>query len=65
MGVLGSRPAAVGQANGQIDVFWRGSSDNHLWHAEYRPASGWGKPQNLGGQPGVRSRPRLCPVTAR
>jgi len=49
MGVLGSKPAAVGQANGQIDVFWRGSSDTHLWHAEYRPASGWSKPQNLGG----------------
>ena len=49
MGVLGSKPAAVGQANGQIDVFWRGSSDKHLWHAEYRPARGWSKPQNLGG----------------
>lgn len=49
MGVLGSKPAAVGQANGQIDVFWRGSLDTHLWHAEYRPASGWSKPQNLGG----------------
>jgi hypothetical protein len=49
LGVLGSKPAAVGQANGQIDVFWRGSSDTHLWHAEYRPASGWSKPQNLGG----------------
>jgi hypothetical protein len=49
MGVLGSRPAAVGQANGQIDVFWRGSSDKHLWHAGYRPATGWSKPQNLGG----------------
>ena len=50
MGALGSGPEAVGQANGQIDVFWRGSSDNHLWHAEYRRAAGWGKPQNLGGQ---------------
>jgi hypothetical protein len=49
LGILGSRPAAVGQANGQIDVFWRGSSDKHLWHAGYRPATGWSKPQNLGG----------------
>jgi hypothetical protein len=49
MGVLGSRPAAVGQANGQIDVFWRGSSDKHLWYAEYRPGTGWSKPQDLGG----------------
>ena len=50
MGVLGGRPVAVGQANGQIDVFWRGSSDNHLWHARYRPAAGWSRPQSLGGQ---------------
>jgi Domain of unknown function (DUF1906) len=50
MGILGSRPVAVGQANGQIDVFWRGSSDHHLWHAEYRPASGWSRSQSLGGR---------------
>ena len=31
-------------------MFWRGSSDKHLWHAEYRPASGWGKPRDLGGR---------------
>ncbi len=49
VGIVGSRPAAVGQANGQIDVFWRGSSDKHLWHAGYRPATGWGKPRDLGG----------------
>ena len=49
MGIIGSKPAAVAQANGQIDVFWRGSSDHHLWHAQYRPGKGWSKPQNLGG----------------
>jgi hypothetical protein len=49
MGIIGSKPAAVAQANGQIDVFWRGSSDNHLWHAQYRRGKGWSRPQNLGG----------------
>ena len=39
----------MAQANGQIDVFWHGSSDNHLWYAEYRRGKGWSKPQNLGG----------------
>jgi hypothetical protein len=49
MGIIGSKPAAVAQANGQMDVFWRGSSDHHLWQAEYRQGKGWSKPQNLGG----------------
>ena len=49
MGIIGSKPAAVAQANGQIDVFWRGSSDHHLWYAQYRPGKGWSKPHNLGG----------------
>jgi hypothetical protein len=39
----------VAQANGQIEVFWRGSGDHHLWQAEYRPGKGWSKPRNLGG----------------
>lgn len=50
MGRLGSRPAAVAQADGVIDVFWRGSADHHLWQARYTPGHGWGKPHNLGGR---------------
>ena len=49
MGIIGSKPAAVAQANGQIDVFWRGSSDHHLWQAQHRPGKGWSKPHDLGG----------------
>jgi Domain of unknown function (DUF1906) len=49
-GEIGSRPVAVAQSDGEIDVFWRGASDTHLWHAEYRPGSGWAGPQDLGGQ---------------
>ncbi len=50
MGVLGGGPQAVAQANGVIDVFWRGSADRHLWHAQFSPGSGWSGPQGLGGQ---------------
>ncbi len=49
MGVLGSAPRAVAQPDGVIDVFWRGSADDHLWHAQYTPGSGWNGPQGLGG----------------
>ena len=49
MGVLGSGPRAVTEAGGEIDVFWRGSADDHLWHGEYLPGSGWNGPQGLGG----------------
>ena len=48
MGPLGSRPFATAQPDGIEDVFWRGSSDDHLWHAYYRPG-GWHGPQDLGG----------------
>lgn len=49
MGVLGSGPRAVAQQDGVIDVFWHGSADDHLWHAEFLPGSGWYGPQGLGG----------------
>ena len=28
------------QADGVIDVFWRGLTDDHLWHARYTPGRG-------------------------
>jgi hypothetical protein len=49
MGILGSAPRAVAQPNGVIDVFWRGSHDDHLWHGQYSPFEGWYGPQQLGG----------------
>lgn len=49
MGVIGSAPRAVGQSDGVVDVFWRGSADDHLWHGQYTPGSGWDGPQKLGG----------------
>jgi hypothetical protein len=49
MGSLGGAPRAVAQPNGVIDVFWKGSHDNHLWHGQYSPAQGWKGPQNLQG----------------
>ncbi|MGP7996918.1 MAG: glycoside hydrolase domain-containing protein [Streptosporangiaceae bacterium] len=55
MGRLGSWPAAVARADGVIDVFWRGFSDDHLWQARYLPGRGWTKPHSLGGQ--LRSGP--------
>ena len=49
MGALGSAPRAVAQPNGVVDVFWKGSADNHLWHGQYSPGRGWSGPQRLGG----------------
>jgi len=49
MGMLGAGPLAVTQAGGVIDVFWRGSADDHLWHAQNTPGTGWQGPQDLGG----------------
>jgi hypothetical protein len=45
---LGSMPFAASQPNGAEDVFWRGSGDDHLWHAYFRNG-GWHGPQDLGG----------------
>ncbi len=49
MGVLGPGPFAVAQPGGVIDVFWRGSVDDHLWQGQFTPGSGWNGPQGLGG----------------
>ena len=49
MGPLGSMPFATAQPNGGEDVFWRGSANNHLWHAYYRRGRGWHGAQDLGG----------------
>ena len=57
MGVLGSAPRAVAQQDGVIDVFWHGSADDHLWHAEFLPGSGWYGPQGLGGALGSDPAP--------
>ena len=39
----------MAQADGGVDVFWRGT-DNHLWQLGYRPGQGWFGARNLGGQ---------------
>jgi Domain of unknown function (DUF1906) len=49
MGDLGGPPRAVAQPNGVIDVFWRGSHDDHLWHGQYSPGEGWAGPERLLG----------------
>ncbi len=41
-------PAPVGQSNGVVDVFWRGS-DGSLTHAWYMPGRGWSGPVSQGG----------------
>lgn len=48
MGRVGP-PHAVAQPNGVIDVFWRGTLDDHLWHAQLSPGRSWNGPQRLGG----------------
>jgi len=40
MGPIGD-PHATGQLDGTIDVFWKGASDDHLWHAWYTKDAGW------------------------
>ena len=42
-------PRAVAQPNGVIDVFWHGTHDDYLWHAQYNPGQGWRGPQDLQG----------------
>ncbi|MGD0685994.1 MAG: glycoside hydrolase domain-containing protein [Streptosporangiaceae bacterium] len=52
MGEIGSPPVAVAQPNGVVDVFWRGSADDHLWHGQFSPGKGrqgWKGPQDLRG----------------
>lgn len=41
-------PAPVGQSDGVVDVFWRGS-DGSLNHAWYVPGGGWAGPVSQGG----------------
>ena len=48
MGKVGA-PHAVAQPNGVIDVFWHGTLDDHLWHAQLSPGRGWSGPQRLEG----------------
>jgi Domain of unknown function (DUF1906) len=49
MSTIGSPPSAVAQPNGVVDVFWKGSADNGLWHGQFSPGKGWRGPQGLGG----------------
>jgi Domain of unknown function (DUF1906) len=50
VGHVGGGLFAVGQGNGVIDVFWRGSASHHLWHARYYPhSSTWTEARDLGG----------------
>ena len=49
LGAIGTKLAAVGQSNGVVDVFWRGS-DHQLWHSRFYPQnSSWTRPHDLGG----------------
>jgi hypothetical protein len=49
MGPLGGPPRAVGQPDGTVDVFWKGTT-NALWSAHYDPsAQAWSGPTNFGG----------------
>ena len=53
LGKIGSEIFAAGEGNGVVDVFWRGSADNHLWHARYYARSlRWTHPRDLGGSVG-------------
>ena len=62
-GALGSAPRAIGQANGDIYVFWRGSADDHLWLAHYTAGVSWSsQAQNLGGD--IASGTLPTPVTS-
>ncbi|WP_033355620.1 CHAP domain-containing protein [Kitasatospora aureofaciens] len=50
MGPLGGTPKAIGQINGTVDVFWKGTGTNpDLWHAWWNQGQPWAGPQDLGG----------------
>ena len=49
MGQLGGAPQATARATGAIDVFWRGSGNNRLWSAAFRPGHRWAGPLSLHG----------------
>jgi len=65
-GILGSAPAVAIHANGEQDVFWRGT-DGNLWETWYDGR--WHGPVDLGdgplgsGQPRA-STPRFMPTPA-
>ena len=45
-----SQPLAAGQTDGTIDVFWKGTADNHMWHAFFNTGGGWTSTAiNMGG----------------
>ena len=49
MGVI-TQPTAAAQADGVVDVFWKGSNNAGIWHDFYIPRSGWAmSAQSLGG----------------
>jgi hypothetical protein len=57
LGALGGTAQAspsVRQANGTVDVFYRGSN-HHLWWIRNRPGHGWAAPVDMGGS--LRSAP--------
>src|SRR5262249_48967089 len=58
LGTIGGPPRAVAQPDGAVDVFWRGSTGNHLWLASYVPRPRWR------GAAGPRRRPAPPPPTA-
>lgn len=60
-GGLASEPVVLQQANGQLDIFGRGTS-NELWHKWLAPNTGWqpfpfGEPERLGT--GLANEPAL------
>ncbi|MHB8719712.1 MAG: PLL family lectin [Candidatus Dormibacteria bacterium] len=50
LGGIGGRAQPVSSAAGIIDVFWRGTTDNKLYHDWFK--NGWNGPQNLSGSLG-------------
>jgi hypothetical protein len=47
-GPLGPPPAATAQSNGNINVFWRGTSLSDAWSDRYSPSGGWSRPARFG-----------------
>jgi len=50
MGKLGSRPLAVADPAGVVDVFWVNSGTAQLSFGEHQPGLGWSNAQQLGGR---------------
>jgi hypothetical protein len=51
MGILGGPPHAVAQPDGEVDVFWRGSTETHtIWSAELKPGRRAIGPLRVAGQ---------------